>query len=695
MYLNPIEFHKAFRNISKSSLSHTTCRLVIFASSLDVDAICSSKMLTTMFKKHLISFQLIPVIGYTDLKKKFDQLDFDVVNVIILGCGAMVDMVTFLDLNSSQASNKKVYIIDGHRPWNLDNLFSSDNVICFDDGQIDRELVEEREAYNQLLELETEMPRNEDEAEIETDNDEQNDQRGDTDEDADEDADPEDDGELRSRKRHRSQSPPPSQKRKRLLRRSEETIDNYYNQGSTIATSVALQAYTLISSIGETKIDDLWLVILGTTSLMPLYSNVYQKIVPSLKDEVVRLESSVNSSINEHSDVVVENGGHVLSNKSLDTNTLIIEKDYKLFLLRHWNLYNSFFYSNFVNSKLKLYTNDGKKRINKMFAKMGISLQAASQNWHYLDIKMKKRLPAILTRYLHDFQLDGLIEEGFIRNFGFKGVVSAVEYVDSITALLDFNGDLKGRAKKPSKTRTEKSNDETKNTYKDETSPKTQETELLEIITQREAQFISNFWHCYDALTDFKLVKKGLEIAKWQQRFVFDKGFEILEKRMVTNLKVFRLVVLKEASVSWSSSIHSNEMKRFQTSFDDNELTMDLLTNYNKLFRNPLIVMKLGNWLLDCYSEMDSTILPLVIACFDPDSQTYLVCGLPPKFPPEDDGSTLKNIALLNTFSLAFQEVAEQIGAKAKVDSFESSLIELRKEDLPPFLERLSLSGLV
>lgn len=99
----------------------------------------------------MIQYQLIPVVGYTDLKLHFMKLDGDVTNVFLLGCGAMLDLELFFELNADDyayerndhnddinddldenplkniALRRKIYVIDGHhhgiwitylaRPW--------------------------------------------------------------------------------------------------------------------------------------------------------------------------------------------------------------------------------------------------------------------------------------------------------------------------------------------------------------------------------------------------------------------------------------------------------------------------------------------------------------------------------------------------------------------------------------------------
>jgi cell division control protein 45 len=48
-----------------------------------------------------------------------------------------------------------------------------------------------------------------------------------------------------------------------------------------------------------------------------------------------------------------------------------------------------------------------------------------------------------------------------------------------------------------------------------------------------------------------------------------------------------------------------------------------------------------------------------------------------------------------NRFGIAFQEVVRETGARVRMDSFEACVIEVKKEDLSGFLEKLSMKAVV
>lgn len=702
MYINPSQYAQVFSEIKRTSSSHSTCKLILFVSCLSIDSICTAKILSLVMKKSLIQYQLIPVAGYADLKNHYQKLDPEVTNIILIGCGAMVDIESFFEIdpnayvteeepmpmnysqdleesNPGPSFSRKIYIIDGNRPWNLDNVFGSHMVVCFDDGYIDKNLVQERESFKILVDA------SDHESSDEGSSDEESDENEviEVEEDEDLDGDASDDsGESRKRRREEVETKKLRKQRRKELNSSENVIEAYYNQGTAVLTATTAIVYALLATIGETSIENLWLSIIGASSLDRLHPEVYDKIQPLFLEEVHRLNPS-NAGLE----------------RSADSTTLSIEKDYHLFLLRHWTLYDSFFYSSLVNSKLNLWTEDGKKKLHKMFAKMGISLSVAQQKWLYMDISVKKNLPTIFNKYLPLYGLEGIVRDGFVRTFGFVGQLSAMECVEALVALLESEEKIGGDG----------AND------KDE--------DINEKIERKEKLWVNNFWSSWDALNmnnhgnasrvvssntnslatalssrklkGYDLLMRGLERAKDIQQVIFKTGMSVLERKLMKNLRLYRLCVLNDGSIP--------------------DLSM---------FNNPLILTKLGNWLLENINELEflniaskneksfsNALKPLVLASLDSASDTYLVIGLAPKYPRGLDNSAKAKIAQeskdkphqhdstfmtrLNTFSVAFQRVAASSEAKVRINNFESSIIEIRKDDLLPFLEKLTLSGLI
>ena len=179
--------------------NHALSPQVLILVALEPDALCACRILTAMLKKDYISHKIQPVSGYDDLaragesmvSKMKTQNGGDGGVVICLGVGGLVDMSTVLgleDLDDGQDASGgiEVWLIDARRPWNLGNVFAGDpkivpgeingniafraaevekgmiqpsykpgqgGIIVYDDGDIEQELVNEREAYCSLLEM--------------------------------------------------------------------------------------------------------------------------------------------------------------------------------------------------------------------------------------------------------------------------------------------------------------------------------------------------------------------------------------------------------------------------------------------------------------------------------------------------------------------------------------------------------------
>lgn len=708
MYINHSQYAKVFSDIKRTSASHSTCKLILFVSCLSIDSICTAKILSLVFKKNLIQYQLIPVAGYADLKAHYQKLDPEVSNVILVGCGAMIDIESFFEIDPNEfvtefqptplenlhdldekdpgpSFSRRIYVLDGNRPWNLDNVFGSHMVVCFDDGYIDKNLTKELESFKVLIDASD----HESSDESGDSSDEESDVNEIIEDVSEEDADDNEDNgivtdesvESRKRRREEVEAKKIKKQRRKELNASENVIEAYYNQGTAVLTGTTAIVYAILSKIGETSIENLWLSMIGASSLDRLHPEVYDAIVPLFQEEVRRLSPSAGTE------------------RSADSTALSVEDDYHLFLLRHWTLYDSFFYSSLVNSKLNLWTEDGKKKLHKLFAKMGISLSVAQQKWLYMDISVKKSLPSIFSKYLPLYGLEGIVRDGFVRTFGYTGQLSAMECVEALAALLETDDGAGG----------DNNNDK--------------DDDINEKIERKEKLWVNNFWSSWDALNmsnhsaasrvvssntnslaaalsvkklkGYDLLIRGLEKAKENQQIIFRTGMSVLERKLMKNLRLYRLCVLNDGSIP------------------------DL-----NMFSNPLILTKLGNWLLENINELEflnlaskndkslsNALKPLVLASLDPASDTYLVIGLAPKYPRGLDNTAKAKIAQqnkekphqhdstfmtrLNTFSVAFQRVAASSDAKVRINSFESSIIEIRKDDLLPFLEKLTLSGLI
>ncbi|KAK9321878.1 CDC45 family [Lipomyces orientalis] len=678
MHVSPSSYARAFTTLRASTISHATCRLVLFVACLDVDALCAAKIFSGILKRELIPHRTCPVAGYSELKARYSELEDEVTSVVLLGCGALVDLSAYLreeenddeeyeeedeeeSFVNRRREKRKIYVFDSHRPWNLQNVFGPDHVICFDDGDVEDGLLnKEREAYEALVEL-GESDEEDSEEEDEDEDDEEHGSESELEADEEENADDigSDDepsemhdvnkastsrrsGSPESSKRKspsspRSPSPSPRrQKSARQIRREyQDIIATYYSRGTAYSTPVASQLYSLLSSLGDASTQDLWLSIVGTTALETLAPQLYRRLFPLLRDEVRRLNPSVTGV-----------------KLSADDTGLVIQPDFRMFLLRHWTLYDALLHSHYVASRLQLWTDDGRKKLHKMLAKMGVSLSVAKERWTHADVSLKRELKDRISSVAGVFGIGSVVRTGVIRKFGFRGTATAGDAVESVAALLEC-GRGKSVVDKENVNPGAKPGDEAKESY--------------------QAAWIDNFWIGWDALDDVELLLHGLERAQVLQKAVVRTGTALLEKNQVLILRTFRLAVLKDGP--------------------------DL-----DLFSNPITLIRLASWVNECKAEQEDRQIPMVMAALDRVRDTYTVVGLPARvlknqsanaeaddddLVGDEDEETTRN-----SFGIAFQQVAQQTHARVRIDSFESSVVEVRKDDLTGFLEGMTVVGM-
>ncbi|KAL8775953.1 MAG: hypothetical protein Q9213_008428, partial [Squamulea squamosa] len=193
--------------------THSQSPPVLVLVSLEPDALCACRILTSLFRRDYIPHKIQPISGYNDLATAGEQLVQPMKLqlggsggvVVCLGVGGMVDVSTVLGLDNisdgeDPSGGVQVWLIDARRPWNLGNVFAGrpedalqtidgnarsraldvvdgkiqssykpgqGGVIVYDDGDIDEDMTTEREAFLSLLK----MPDVEDDGEILDDSD--------------------------------------------------------------------------------------------------------------------------------------------------------------------------------------------------------------------------------------------------------------------------------------------------------------------------------------------------------------------------------------------------------------------------------------------------------------------------------------------------------------------------------------------
>lgn len=642
-------------------------------------------------------------------------------------------------------------------------------IIVFDDGDIMDELCAEQEAFCSLAEMpeidedladDSESEHGDDGASHGSSQSRKRKSWSDRDDSEDEAARPQqrrrsNSGSTIASDRARSKSPQlvkqPREPSARQLRRKlqalrishEKTLQDYYTLGTSYSEPISSLAYSLASELGREDNDLLWLAIVGVTSLelsghtstglgtpqtkpdptrQTHYSwriNRSSRTYALLRDEVRRLNppSNVRQSMMASRPAVV----------SARDSSIQLVPDPRFMLLRHWSLYDSMFYSPYLAARLHVWNESGVKRLHKLLAKMGISLQQCKQGYMHMNVGVRADLRDRLLKYANLYGLEELVPVGegsatyeqegwgFLRTWGWKAQLSAVDVGMIVSAILETVA--------PSSRKS--------------TELATQQTDITAIIDRNEA-LVQKYWKAYDALAP-AYPNKLLEAVPSAQRMlraIHRTGSQLLNKHQIRHLRAFRMGIVKEGP--------------------DLGLFAD----------SPGALVKLALWVAEAVavSERDKkgtdSAVPLVLAALDEARGTYVIVGTGGGVGSNDDVEARKERAERrakkqsdrearrkmreekkaarkaqaelngdsdvddeeeeseeevsdddhdeeieraresrgcgrNRFGIAFQEVVEETNARVKIDSFDHCVVEVKKEDLQGFLEGLSLKNVV
>lgn len=98
----------------------------------DIDAICASKILQSLFRYDHMVYSIVPIMGMGGLQRAFNDNKDDVKDVILINCGACVDLVELLEPDEDVT----FYVCDSHRPMDVCNIYS-DSQVCICRSTID------------------------------------------------------------------------------------------------------------------------------------------------------------------------------------------------------------------------------------------------------------------------------------------------------------------------------------------------------------------------------------------------------------------------------------------------------------------------------------------------------------------------------------------------------------------------------
>ena len=191
-------------------------------------------------------------------------------------------------------------------------------------------------------------------------------------------------------------------------RQRRDRLRAYYAVGSFHGSPASFVAYTLATQMrfGE-KGDLLWLACVGLTDAYlhgRLDQTGYTTITMRLKMDALRLfpddefTRSIHTVYAEDLISGFNNDQNAKTKVTFSHNGMIMaEKDFRFFLLRHTSLFDSMVHSDYISTKMQVWTKKGMQRLMELLATMGYPLDECKQPFAFMQPNLRRVLHNKLT----------------------------------------------------------------------------------------------------------------------------------------------------------------------------------------------------------------------------------------------------------------------------------------------------------
>ncbi|XP_078045179.1 cell division cycle protein 45 [Augochlora pura] len=370
------------------SLRDDRCLLLV---NFDVDAICACRILQLLFKNDTMIYTLVPVQGIQDMINAFEENCEEIKNVIFINCGGTLDLVELLQ----PAESVIFYILDSHRPYDLCNVYSENQVRILGKPDEDDDIPE----YNDIFRDDS------------------------SDEDMDEDLDSED---SRSKRRRLNEEDILKKAERRKWAENRTTILFNYTQYSYYGRSSAMTVFEMAWNMSKDNLDMVWWAIVGCTE---------QAILGKVETRLSVLEEGF---LHSHvSRLTHKQGGEIENQQQQSTARIIYEKDLLLALYRHWTVEASLKHSVPTAVSLKLWSVKGEQRLKQLLAEMGLPLAQSKQRFSAMDLTLRHEFRQMIEKLAGKYKVDTVIGTSFTLQYGYRFKYCASDIVYAMLALLE------------------------------------------------------------------------------------------------------------------------------------------------------------------------------------------------------------------------------------------------------------------
>ena len=221
-----------------------------------------------------------------------------------------------------------------------------------------------------------------------------------------------------------------------VLRRRKQ-LRAYYSKVSSHASPTAVMLIPLVKSLNRPCTTDiLWQAILGVTDhylRSNIFDDLYESICGAIKNELT--DDTHRFKVGEGDEEVLVPGA--------ETGVVSAGLEYHFYLYRHWSLYESMCYSNYLCGKLSVWNSKGSARLQELLARLGIPLHQCKQNYKFMSPVLRAHFrKEILGPVAAEYGLTNPapVYKSFYRYNAFKNPVSAADIVYAVSALMESAG---------------------------------------------------------------------------------------------------------------------------------------------------------------------------------------------------------------------------------------------------------------
>uniref|UniRef100_T1IT13 Cell division control protein 45 homolog n=1 Tax=Strigamia maritima TaxID=126957 RepID=T1IT13_STRMM len=373
---------------------HSQQNVHVFVS-FDVDAVCAWKILQFLFRCCDVSYTIIPVKTAEDLKRAYDQNKEFVKRVILINCGANINVLDYLD----PTDDPIFYILDSHRPIDLYNVYNENQVRLI----LKADDIIEAEKFPNLQDV------------FLINNDEEEDEEYGSDEDS-----------PPKRKRF-DEDALEKQREKRIWQEKRDEIMHDYLKYTYYGPSSAVIMFDIAWKLSLDNNELLWWAIIGLTEQYinnKIDSHEYVLECDSLQCHVAR------HNPRQENDAL-----------SIDCLKITFDRDLFLALYRHWSLHDSIRNTMHTACRFKLWTLKGEKKLYEFLADLGLPLAQVKQKYVSMDMHLRGNVKTWIEDKAEKYGLNQILFASFHVQQGFRNKFCAADIVYAVTALLESGDD--------------------------------------------------------------------------------------------------------------------------------------------------------------------------------------------------------------------------------------------------------------